>query len=321
MKALQAKTPLAYSIGKSGVPWAKSEKELWLSSRKVRRSYLDEVVSQIKPLCECPELELVQYGSLSPHLPLYAAKPRVWDQDKPSLLVTGGVHGYETSGVMGAVRFLLCHALSYTDAFNVVVAPCVSPWGFETVERWNSKALDPNRSFVEEEMADRTEEGDALVSFLESLGEGDPKWLCHVDLHETTDTDVSEFRPARAAHDGLVEYSGSIPDGFYLVGDSDAEVSQEEFLGGIIDSVRKITHIAEPDDDGLMCGEPVVQHGVISIPSKKVGICASVTGAVFCTTTEVYPDSPRTSDEECIKAQLAAVKAAFNYVAQYQTGF
>ena len=27
-------------------------------------------------------------------------------------------------------------------------------------------------------------------------------WMVHVDLHETTDTDETEFRPAKAARDG-----------------------------------------------------------------------------------------------------------------------
>jgi len=42
----------------------------------------------------------------------------------------------------------------------------------------------------------------------------------HLDLHETTDTDESEFRPARAARDGEAWTPGYIPDGFYLVADS-----------------------------------------------------------------------------------------------------
>jgi hypothetical protein len=31
-------------------------------------------------------------------------------------------------------------------------------------------------------------------------------------------------------------------------------------------------------------------------------------------TTEVYPDSPRTNPEECIVAQVAAIRGGFNYV-------
>ena len=42
-------------------------------------------------------------------------------------------------------------------------------------------------------------------------------FTAHVDLHETTDTDESEFRPARASRDGENWSPGYIPDGFYLV--------------------------------------------------------------------------------------------------------
>src|SRR3546814_6033802 len=46
------------------------------------------------------------------------------------------------------------------------------------------------------------------------------RFLVHVDLHETTDSDESEFRPALAARDGQPYEPGEIPDGFYLVDDS-----------------------------------------------------------------------------------------------------
>jgi hypothetical protein len=35
---------------------------------------------------------------------------------------------------------------------------------------------------------------------------------------------------------------------------------------------------------------------------------------VFKTTTEVYPDSPRTTPEACVQAQCVAVEAAIRYV-------
>ena len=35
----------------------------------------------------------------------------------------------------------------------------------------------------------------------------------HIDLHETTDTDESEFRPALAARAGQVHEPGQITDG------------------------------------------------------------------------------------------------------------
>ena len=40
---------------------------------------------------------------------LQAIRPREWVAGLPTVLVTGGVHGYETSGVMGALRFVDQH--------------------------------------------------------------------------------------------------------------------------------------------------------------------------------------------------------------------
>ena len=54
-------------------------------------------------------------------------------------------------------------------------------------------------------------------------------------------------------------------------------------------------------------------HGVIEYPLTDLGLCGSITGAKYTTTTEVYPDSPRTSPEECVEAQVAAVVAALDY--------
>lgn len=51
------------------------------------------------------------------------------------------------SGALGALSFLESRAEEYHPHVNIVVAPCVSPWGYETVNRWNPLAVDPNRSF------------------------------------------------------------------------------------------------------------------------------------------------------------------------------
>lgn len=74
------------------------------------RSYQDEVVRKLAPLRTSPAFDVVEYGALNydptaPPLPLLAVQSKPWDPRKPCVLVTGGVHGYETSGVqVGQVR-------------------------------------------------------------------------------------------------------------------------------------------------------------------------------------------------------------------------
>lgn len=319
--AASATSSPPFHIGTPGVPWGEEERRQWLAQTKIRRSYHDEVLQKVEGLRD--RYDVQRYGALSldpGRYPLLAVKSRSWDARKPCALVTGGVHGYETSGVQGAISFLQTAAEGYTDVFNVLVAPCVSPWGYETINRWNYNAVDPNRSFnpngevVEGRSFNpeaATEESAALLAFLDSLGV--EKWLCHIDLHETTDTDESEFRPAKAMRDGLEIKQGEIPDGFYLI--SDSTNPQSEWHTAIIEAVGKVTHIAPPDASGNIIGEKVVQDGVIAIPSPRLlGLCAGATNASYATTTEVYPDSPKADDATCNLAQVTTVKAALDFI-------
>ncbi|HHF2871222.1 MULTISPECIES: M14 family metallopeptidase [Vibrio] len=300
------KSGYIYPIGTPGQPWSEEERKAWLATQEVKRSYQDEVVSKIDALRERFDVE--QYGALSyneARFPLFCIKTRNWDSTKPIVLVTGGVHGYETSGVHGALKFVETEAERYAEHFNIVVAPCVSPWGYEVINRWNPNAIDPNRSFYKDSPA---EESANLMKLVATLGDV----LMHIDLHETTDSDETEFRPALAARDGIEYIEGMIPDGFYTVGDS--ENPQPEFQKAVIESVAKVTHIAPADENGEIIGSPVVQFGVINYPMVKLGLCGGVTNCVYGTTTEVYPDSPTVTDEECNDAQVAAVVGGLNYV-------
>ncbi|MCT7656205.1 N-acetyltransferase [Oceanimonas sp. NS1] len=114
--------------------------------------------------------------------------------------------------------------------------------------------------------------------------------LLHIDLHETTNTDESEFRPVLAARDGQPFEPCGIPDGFYLVDDS--EHPQPGFQQAVIAAVEQVTHIAPADENNEIIGSPVVAKGVIEYPLTQLGLCAGITPARYKTTTEVYPDSP-----------------------------
>lgn len=299
-----------YHIGTPGKPWTDAERAQWKAGTQIQRSYKEEVVGKLNKL-DSDVWEVVQYGALSHNpvrYPLFAAKSRSWNENKPSLLVTGGVHGYETSGVQGAILFLQTQT-KYDEDVNIIVAPCVSPWAYEHIQRWNANLKDPNRSFKE---GSETEESKALMTYLKTLNVD--KWTVHVDLHETTDTDATEFMPAKHAEAGLMYESEVIPDGFYLVGDSETENGQLGFQEAVIANVRAVTHIAPPDDNGNIIDEPVVKDGIILVPAKMLGLCCSVTGGTYCTTTEVYPDSPRATDEICNEAQVSAITGALDYV-------
>lgn len=295
-----------YPVGVPGQPWANAEKAAWLGARKLQRSYQGEVLD---PLARLGSPWRVQsYGALPidpDRYPLMVVRSERTLPRAPWALVTGGVHGYETSGVQGALSFLQTAAKTFIDRCNLVVAPCVSPWAYEVIHRWNPDAVDPNRSFTASSAAD---ESAALMRCIHSLG---ASFLVHVDLHETTDSDEEEFRPALAARDGTAFEPGLIPDGFYVVGDS--ENPQPAFQTAIIAAVEKITHIAPADANGQIIGSDVTQCGVINYPVVALGLCAGMTGARFTTTTEVYPDSSTVTPETCNAAQVAAICAALEH--------
>lgn len=186
-----------HPIGTPGQPWGAAEKAQWRALQQPQRRYANDVVPAVDALRA--DFDVEQYGTLDyapDAYPLFAVRSRNWNPALPSVLVTGGVHGYETSGVQGALQFLATRAKDYDGRANVLVAPCVSPWGYERVQRWNADAIDPNRSFVANSPA---QESAALMALVEPLRAG---MVMHIDLHETTDSDETEFRPALAARDG-----------------------------------------------------------------------------------------------------------------------
>lgn len=298
--------PRFYPIGTPGQAWGAAEIAAWRAGVARRRRYADDVLSAIEPLRQ--HFDVDEYGRLGydgEHFPLLAVRSRPWSEALPTLVVTGGVHGYETSGVHGALQFVQQHGLEQAGRANLLVVPCVSPWAYERLQRWNPDALDPNRNFRDGSPAG---ESAALVALLAPLR---GRVLLHIDLHETTNSDESEFRPALAARDGQAFEPDTVPDGFYLVDDIDAP--QPQFQRAVIDAVARVTHIAPPDANGQIIGAPLQSPGVIAFAVGRRGLCAAITGARFSTTTEVYPDSPRTTPQQCIQAQVTAVRAAIAY--------
>ncbi len=304
-----------YPIGTPDQPWGAAERAQWRARQVRQRSYADDVISAVDALRGRFDVE--NYGEVGyaddhhpeERFPLMAIRSRNWQPGLPSVLVTGGVHGYETSGVHGALRFVDAHAAGFAGRANLLVVPCVSPWGYERFQRWNFDAIDPNRSFRGGTPA---QEAAALMRLVALHQSQYGSFAAHIDLHETTDTDESDYRPALASRDGKKFGPGSIPDGFYLVDDTDNP--QPAFQQTIIEAVSRVAHIAPADDKNEIIGSPVVAHGVIRYAMKPLGLCAGITGARYTTTTEVYPDSPNANPEQCIEAQVAAVCATVEYV-------
>lgn len=184
-----------YPIGTPGQPWGDAERAQWRARQQRQRSYHEDVVTALERLDE--RFDVVQYGQLDyapDHYPLFAVVNHDWNPALATALVTGGVHGYETSGVHGALQFLEQHAERYLGRFNLIVAPCVSPWGYERIQRWNPNAIDPNRSFRDGGLIEEA------ASLMRWVAERKANIRVHLDLHEPpTVTCTSSTRPVARA--------------------------------------------------------------------------------------------------------------------------
>ena len=100
-----------YPIGTPGQPWGDAERATWRSRQTRQRSYADDVLTAIERLRA--RFDVVEYGGLDyapDAIRCSRSAAATGTSDLPIVLVTGGVHGYETSGVHGALQFVEQHA-------------------------------------------------------------------------------------------------------------------------------------------------------------------------------------------------------------------
>ena len=74
-----------YAIGKAGVKWGPVERAQWLALQHVKRSYSDDVLSQLDALGS--QFDIKEYARLdyaSGALPVFALRNLNWDPSKES---------------------------------------------------------------------------------------------------------------------------------------------------------------------------------------------------------------------------------------------
>lgn len=108
-------------------------------------------------------------------LPVYTVRSCFVREGTPRVLLSGGVHGDEVSGVEALLRFLESTTGDVPGPFDFTALPCVSPWGYEAATRENAQGADINRSFEGDEVA----EARLVKTFLEGQ-----RFAVHVDFHE-----------------------------------------------------------------------------------------------------------------------------------------
>lgn len=302
-----------YSMKQSLKPWTATDRMNWrvAENKKPRvRSYYDDVLKPMEDLAAefAPDIQILEYGVLNYDgvmYPLQLMQMGQWDDNKPSVFVQGGTHGYEPSGVAACLCFAK-RAQKYMPYFNVLILPCTSPWSYETDNRWNPDAEDPNRAFTEDTTV---AEASLLMDFMnkeyaKTMNEG---FLAHFSFHEAHIEKDEVLERYRAARDGTVfDASIRVPDGFFLI--SDTYRNDPDTEKAIIGSVKKVTDIAIADDNGAVYGQPIQQEGVIY--AHIIGSDVLLTHPKYAFTTEVTPDSKNIKGvEEVVGAHIAAIEA------------
>lgn len=317
--------------------WSEKDKLEWLSKQTFQRSYAEQVLSRIKKLDHLGgQLKTRTYGNLSlqgreelaiegavlsakeyeKRYPLYYVEVGDITNGKPNIIVTGGTHGYEESGVYGALEFLEKDVAGYTDRFNFLVFPCLSPFAYEVNQRWTHDAWDPNRSF------DRSKpyvpEAQLVMDVLDEARERAGRdFAAAVDLHETPDRDKTMMPPQYQRYGiNLTPEDILIPNGYYLL--CTASNRAPAMASHIVSAVRKVTPIApEPDIDGEKNDNGVVTSDGMDPTLQGLNQAYMRTLSENSFTTEIYPEihpEPRGS-REAIAAQRATVHGILDYLA------
>jgi hypothetical protein len=101
-------------------------------------------LSQLKG-CSVEQIARVSYGGAS--WPILCVRSARWDATRPTVLISGGVHGDEPAGVHAALAFLADGQREFNDVLQFVVFPCVNPSGFDADTLETQSGANLNRLF------------------------------------------------------------------------------------------------------------------------------------------------------------------------------
>jgi Succinylglutamate desuccinylase / Aspartoacylase family len=109
--------------------------------------FAQEVESKLQQLkgCSVEQIARVDYGGAS--WPILCIRSTRWDATRPTVLISGGLHGDEPAGVHAALAFLADGQREFDDALQFVVFPCVNPSGFDAGTLETQSGANLNRLF------------------------------------------------------------------------------------------------------------------------------------------------------------------------------
>ena len=314
-------------------PWTAERFNRWYQEQPLvpERDYLKTIVPRIRRLGEQAEVQIEQYGEVTygskilqqegveeslKHVThtLYQILVGDFSQDKPCFIILGGTHGYEKGGPLAALKFAEELAHQYTNRFNIIIFPCLSPGPYEKELRFTEGRIDINRdAFLDES---QTQEMKALSNTLKELhgrifkGDKLKKFAAAIDMHETPFMDIAIDKESAEAGGELFKLD-IFPQGLFIIAfDEDQKAANR-----VISTVREHGHHVVADE--TLYGSP--NHNGILLMSEM----GPVTGRVrqllkhfteFSFTTEYCDETltDKTPDAERVDPQIAAIKGMFD---------
>jgi len=179
-----------------------------MTRARIVRSYTNTVEARIMALRANPHTHVEHIGDVANGVVAYSCfRVVVGSQSsgkKPSVLLSGGVHGNEPAGVWALLRFLEMDVHQYLDTCTFVAYPCINPIGYEYNTRGTVRGFDLNRDFT---LYPKSFENQIV---LRSLHKDEKHFLFAMDLHESDMSEVTEDM----VKEGLTVKDN--PRGFYL---------------------------------------------------------------------------------------------------------
>lgn len=283
--------------------WSAEKCDAWYGQQPQVRDYQADIYERARSASLPPSLILSSYGYAHDDC-LICVEPRQINGAKPSLIITGGVHGYEPGGIEACLRLIETGVPEIRNQANIFIYPCVTPAAYRINHRWTVGADDTNRGFIENSPVVEA----ALL--MERIKKLNVSFVMALDCHETPPAD-RQFRRQRAERYGtpLIGDPDLLPNGFHLMVPDSALLrrSVQECARAIIKDVRKITPVAT---DEKIVGN--VNDGGI-VPSTASGTLTRWMNdrARFAATTEVVTE--KMTLQQASDVQLAAIRSAAGY--------
>lgn len=287
--------------------WSEDQCAAWYDQQPQVRDYNADIYERARAAVLPPSLILSSYGHVHGDF-LLCVEPRQINSAKPSLIITGGVHGYEPSGIEACLQLIEAGAPNIRERANVFIYPCVTPAAYRINHRWTIGADDTNRGFIE---GSPVAEAALLMARVKSLN---VSFAMATDCHETPPAD-RQIRRQRAERYGteLLGDPDLLPNGFHLMVPDTALLRKnvQECARAIISAVGAITPIAT---DEKIVGN--INDGGI-VPSTATGTLTRWMNdrSRFAATTEVATEGMTLQQAATI--QLTAIRAATGYALNF----